>query len=81
MGKIKNVMLMLLLILFTFSAPAQAAKRIVVDQAAVIVNDKMMTMQELNEIVRLQEQDYRSRLKGQELENQLKNIIHYVLIL
>lgn len=49
-----------------------AAKRVVIDRARVVVNDKMVTRQEMAESIRLQELDYRRRLKGKELADKLE---------
>ncbi len=51
---------------------ALAAKRVVIDRARVVVNDKIVTRQEVAESIRLQELDLRRRLKGKELADKLK---------
>ncbi len=66
--------LALLMLLWPGVAPLEAGKRVVVDQAAIIVNNKLITRQEIISVKSLQEKDYRSRLKGAELEEKLKNL-------
>lgn len=52
----------------------QGAKRRLIDRAAILVNNKIVTMQEVNSGINLQEKDIRRRYKGQELAKRLKNL-------
>lgn len=56
------------------AGPLYAAKRTIIDRAGVIVNDKIVTMQEVSTQVRLQESDVRRRYKGEELAEKLKTL-------
>ena len=51
-----------------------AAERITIDRAAVIVNNKMMTEQELRALQGLQEKEIRTRFKGEEQAKRLKEL-------
>ncbi len=48
--------------------------RIVIDQAHIIVNDKMVTKREVERSRELQEREYRGRFKGEELEAKLRDM-------
>lgn len=62
-------------ILLVFSvAPMRAAERTVIDRAGIIVNDKIVTMQEVRGNLRLQETDLRRKYKGQELDDKLGDL-------
>lgn len=49
-------------------------KRVIVDRAAVIVNNKVMTVRELTSLRDLQRRDLQQRLKGDELTEALKTV-------
>jgi parvulin-like peptidyl-prolyl isomerase len=54
--------------------PAAAQKRTLVDRAAIIVNNKIMTARELASLKELQRKDLQARLKGEELAEALKGL-------
>ena len=56
------------------AAQLSAAERRLIDRAGIIVNDKIVTMQEVMGNRRLQERDLRRRFKGEELERKLKSL-------
>ncbi len=51
---------------------AGAQRRVVVDRAQIIVNNKIMTAREVTALKELQRKDFEARLKGQELQDALK---------
>ena len=53
------------------AVPTHAAKRTLIDRAGIIVNNKIVTMQEVNSSLALKESDLRRRYKGQELTDKL----------
>lgn len=66
---------LLMFAVFLIFPPAQgAAERTVIDQAHIIVNEKMVTKREMQRSRSLQERDYRTRLKGKELEAKLQEL-------
>lgn len=54
--------------------PGTSGRRILVDRAAIIVNNKIMTARELTGLKDLQRKELQSRLKGPELTEALKNL-------
>jgi parvulin-like peptidyl-prolyl isomerase len=54
--------------------PASGQRRLVVDSAAIIVNNKVVTARELASLKDLQRRDYEARLKGEELREALRNL-------
>lgn len=59
--------------------PTVAAKRQVIDRAAIIVNKKMMTQRELDGVRELQKREYQARYRGAKLEEKLGNLDRVVM--
>jgi parvulin-like peptidyl-prolyl isomerase len=56
------------------AGPARAQKRVTVDRAQIIVNNKIMTMREVAALKDLQRKELQARLKGEELQEALKSL-------
>jgi len=61
-------------IIFFAGATVFAQQRVVLDEAAIIVNNKIMTRREVAAVREIQVKEVQARFKGDELEQQLKTL-------
>ena len=66
--------LLILLLMAFLPMEGTAGKRIVIESAAIVVNNKIATRQEMLEFKQLQEQALRQRFKGEDLRRQLSGL-------
>lgn len=64
----------LLLLSLAPAAPLDAGERVLIDQAAIIVDNKMMTRLELDTVLDLRGKEYESTFKGSELEEKMAGL-------